>query len=385
MSTSVFLAKIADFYAQMKQWLIAVFVPEKDNKYLPEALRPGLLFCYSSILLLIKIAAISFVLLLPYSDFFSAITQDRLVMLINQARQNNNLPPVSLNSTLSQTADFKVNDMLTNNYFEHTSPAGVTPWSWFKKAGYNYAYAGENLAINFSQTDDVFSAWMNSPAHRDNILNPNFNEIGLAVKNGSLQNHDATLAVLVFGKQQTAKTSQPSVAQKQSLAPKTTPKTQVSPKPSVTPKITPAASITPKILATPPPPTIKATPAPIHSLTKTPSPSASAVPENQILAEKDNIELQSIAGETAENFGINAGQTNISESLSLTSNKWTPRVLGAFASKTDEVTKSLYLYFTLFLTLALIVNIFVKIEIQYWQTIFSTSLVILLSSALIFI
>lgn len=391
MSTSIFLTKIAKFYAKAKKWFFEVFIPKRSNEYLPGALRPSLLFCYSSVLLLIKIAAISFVLLLPYSTFFSTITQDRLVTLINQARQKNNLSPVSLNITLNETADFKVNDMLANGYFEHTSPAGATPWSWFKKAGYNYAYAGENLAINFAETDDVFSAWMNSPAHRDNILNPNFNEIGLAVKNGSLQDHDATLAVLVFGKQQAAKTGQPSITQNQSSAPKTTPKAQVSPKPS-------AAPATLKTSKTPTP-SIKSTPTRAQPSLATPSPSVSILPSaslalpaspslggpNQIIAEKDNIELQSIAGETAENFSINVGQTSIPESLSLASNKWTPKVLGAFASKTDEVTKSLYLYFTLFLTLALIVNIFVKIEIQYWQTIFSTTLVILLSSALIFI
>lgn len=378
MSTSIFLTKIKEFYLKTKSWFFEVFIPEKDNKYLPGALRPGLLFCYSLALLLIKIAAISFVLLLPYSTFFSTITQDRLISLVNQTRLDHNLPPVSLNTALNETATFKVNDMLANDYFEHTSPAGITPWAWFRKAGYNYAYAGENLAINFSQTDDVFSAWMASPAHRDNILNPNFNEIGLAVKNGPLQDHDATLAVLVFGKQQ----SQPSATKSQPKEPKATPKTQAPAKPSTTPIVAPAAPKTSKPLS----PTIKPTPLPIQSPSASPSistlPSASA---NQIVIEKENIELQSIAGEITEDLKANEKPAGISDNLSLVNNKWTPRVLGVFASKTDEVTKSLYLYFTLFLALALIVNIFVKIEIQYWQTIFSTTLVILLSSVLIFI
>ncbi len=382
MSISLFLTKIANLYTQAQKWLFTVFVPEKNNKYLSLALKPRLLFCYSSILLLVKIAVISFVLILPYSNFFSAITQDRLISLINQARQNNNLSSVSLNKTLNETADLKVNDMLTNNYFEHTSPSGITPWFWFKKAGYNYAYAGENLAIDFAQTDDVFSAWMASSAHRDNILNPNFNEIGLAVKNGLLQNHDATLAVLVFGKQ-IKKDNQPTIAESQREAPKATPKTQVSPTLSATPTVTPAV---PKILKQAIP-TMKPTPIPVEQLLV--NPSISTLPgtlPNQIIAEKSNIELKSIAGETTENSKINnEDQAKISNNLSLAANKWTPKVLGAFASKTDEVTKSLYLYFTLFLALALIVNIFVKIEIQYWPTILATTLVILLSSALIFI
>ena len=385
---------MSNFYTQIKKWFFGVFVPEESNNYLSLALKPELLFCYSSILLIVKIAAISLVLVLPYSNFFSAITQDRLVSLINQARQNNNLPPVSLSKTLNETANFKINDMLSNGYFEHTSPSGVTPWFWFKKAGYNYAYAGENLAIDFSETNDVFSAWMASPAHRDNILSPNFNEIGLAVKNGPLQNHDATLAVLVFGKQ-IKKESQPNIAKSQPESPKIAPKAQAPIKPSAT--SAPVVPKTQKTTAPIPTTTPAKQPSVSPSISASPSelPASPASPNrgepsldgpNQILAEKDNIELQSVAGETTENPKSNTGdQSKISDNLSLATNKWTPKVLGAFASKTDEITKSLYLYFTLFLVLALIVNIFVKIEIQRWQTTFSATLVILLSCVLIFI
>ena len=375
MITPVFFTKITTFFAQIKNWVLEVFAPGEANEHPYPALRPKLLFCYSSILLLIKIAVISFVLILPYSNFFSAITQSQLISLINQARQNNSLPPVSLNQTLNETANLKVNDMLANNYFEHTSPSGATPWSWFKKAGYNYAYAGENLAIDFAQTDDVFSAWMASPAHRDNILNPNFTEIGLAVKNGPLKDHDATLAVLVFGKQQTVKASPPE-------APKTNPKAQETAKTSKTP-IAP----TPK---TPAQTLIAQAPAsPSISVLPSSSPAPSALPNREELSpggsDKENIELQSVAGETAESPERDNNRIGSSNNLSPATNKWTPKVLGAFASKSDEVTKSLYLYFTLFLTLALIVNIFIKIEAQYWQTTFATTLVILLSIVLIFI
>jgi len=375
MSTPIFFTKLANLFSRAGKWFFEIFVPEENNQYLPGILKPQSLFWYSLFLLAVKIAAISFLLLLPYSGFFSAITQDRLVSLINQARQNNNLPAVSLNSVLNETAGLKANDMLANDYFEHTSPSGITPWFWFKKTGYNYAYAGENLAIDFAETNDVFSAWMASPAHRANILNPNFNEIGLAVKTGPLKNHDATLAVLIFGKQQSVKINQPSTVKTQPETPKTTPKAQVSIKPSATPAA-PKAS-TPATPAT--------TPSGQPSVSPSNSASPSATP-SQIPIGEENIELKSVAGEVTENSKVNGESTQISlNPSSLAVNKWTPKVLGAFASKTDEITKSLYLYFTLFLALALIVNIFVKIEIQYWQTIFSTTLVILLSGALIFI
>jgi len=365
--------KVINSYAQLKEWLSDVFIPKEDNDYLSLALRPKKLIFYAYALLLIKIAVISIFLVLPYADFFSAITEQRLVSLINQARIENNLSPVTLNNTLNETAGFKINDMLTNNYFEHTSPAGVTPWFWFKKAGYNYEYAGENLAIDFFQTDDVFSAWMQSPAHRDNILNPNFKEIGLAVKSGPLKNHEATLAVLVFGaeaKTKTPKNNLPALVKSQSPSPSATPKTQPTVKPSATPTI------------------LKNTPSALPTSTILSSASANPVstsPAPEVLAQQENIELKSPT--EIETEALAAKQTTkgtASNNLS-TENEWTPKVLGAFVSKTDEVTKSLYLYFTLFLILALVVNIFVKIEVQYWQTTLSATLVILLSCVLIFI
>ncbi len=340
--------KIKERSAKAKKVFWAVFVPNKENCFLPKALKQKYLFWYGAGLLIIKIALISLALILPSTDFFSAITADRLIALINQERQTKNLSALSLNNSLNSVASLKVNDMLAKDYFDHISPTGLTPWYWFKQIGYNYAFAGENLAMGFTASDAVFQAWMNSPSHRDNILNPNYQEMGLAVKSGQIQNHADTLAVLVFGKQQT-----------------TTPKTQVAQSSPA-----PAKTKTPKKPAVPSSsPTVSLIP----SVTPVISTSApSALP--------GQIELKTILGAQPQNSPIAGQPANASGQIG-----YAPRVLGAFASKSDEIFKSLYLYFTLFLAIALLVNIFVKIRIQYWPTIVATTLIILLSTALIFI
>jgi hypothetical protein len=67
-------------------------------------------------------------------------------------------------------------------------------------AGYQYEYAGENLAKNFLFSDGVVTAWMNSPTHRDNILKREYTEVGYAIVNGTLNGEQTTLVVQMFGK-----------------------------------------------------------------------------------------------------------------------------------------------------------------------------------------
>lgn len=91
--------------------------------------------------------------------------------------------------------------MVQNGYFSHESPSGLTPWFWLDKVGYDYEYAGENLAVNFTNSEDVSNAWMNSPLHRANILSENYKEIGMAMHDGVYENKDTIFVVQMFGSQ----------------------------------------------------------------------------------------------------------------------------------------------------------------------------------------
>ncbi len=133
------------------------------------------------------------------SPSVAAVISAILVDLANADRVSNGLGTLTLNPTLVEVAQAKANDMAAKGYFAHTSPEGLDPWHWFQTVGYEYSLAGENLAVDFSDSGDVERAWMNSPTHRDNILNTKFSEIGIATAQGIYQGRSTTFVVQVFG------------------------------------------------------------------------------------------------------------------------------------------------------------------------------------------
>jgi len=126
------------------------------------------------------------------------ITEQRVINLVNEARFKAGVLTLLENQKLDQIANLKVQDMLDNKYFAHTSPSGITPWDWFDKVGYDYQYAGENLAIDFVSSEAQQNAWMKSETHRKNILNDKFTEIGVAVAAGEIEDHQSIITVQVF-------------------------------------------------------------------------------------------------------------------------------------------------------------------------------------------
>jgi uncharacterized protein YkwD len=128
-----------------------------------------------------------------------AISADDLLNVTNQERQKAGLSSLVSDAQLSKAAFMKAQDMFKNQYWAHTSPDGVTPWQWFGKAGYNYAYAGENLAKDFGSASAVMTAWMSSPEHRANILSNHYTQVGFAVVDGTLNGSPTVLVVALYG------------------------------------------------------------------------------------------------------------------------------------------------------------------------------------------
>ncbi|MBP6858799.1 MAG: hypothetical protein KBC33_03140 [Candidatus Pacebacteria bacterium] len=133
-------------------------------------------------------------------DSMAAVISSSLVELANTDRNNASIPSLRTNPVLERAAQAKADDMAAKGYFAHNSPNGTTPWHWLARAGYDYAHAGENLAIDFFESADVEKAWMNSPLHRANILNAEFTEIGIATARGMYNGHETTFVVQMFGK-----------------------------------------------------------------------------------------------------------------------------------------------------------------------------------------
>ncbi|MDO8619234.1 MAG: CAP domain-containing protein [Candidatus Daviesbacteria bacterium] len=129
----------------------------------------------------------------------SSIDYKKVIELTNQEREKAGLPPLSENLSLDNAATNKGTNMFAENYWAHFAPSGKTPWDFITASGYKFSSAGENLAKNFYTSEDVVKAWMDSPSHKKNILNPKYKDIGIAVVDGVLNGQKTTLVVQEFG------------------------------------------------------------------------------------------------------------------------------------------------------------------------------------------
>ena len=123
--------------------------------------------------------------------------EKEIINQLNQERAENNLKSLKFSPELRTAAGIKLKDLIENEYFSHTSPEGVKAWDILADVGYEYKYAGENLAMKFNNAVDVHNAWMKSRTHRENILFENYTEVAVAIgerERGSL------VAVEFFGK-----------------------------------------------------------------------------------------------------------------------------------------------------------------------------------------
>lgn len=131
---------------------------------------------------------------------FASIISGVLASNTNEYRVSNNEALLVVSEKLNRAAQMKADDMAKRGYFSHVGPTGEKPWYWFEKVGYKYEYAGENLAINFTESNDVSQAWINSAKHNANLLNRNFSEIGIGIADGFYQGKLTTFVVQFFGK-----------------------------------------------------------------------------------------------------------------------------------------------------------------------------------------
>ncbi|MFA7302391.1 MAG: CAP domain-containing protein [Candidatus Paceibacterota bacterium] len=138
--------------------------------------------------------------LLLGSSSLASVVSAVLVDLTNGDRSAHQIGGLTVSPVLTAAAQAKANDMASKSYFAHVSPIdGKNSWYWFQQVGYKFSYAGENLAVDFSDSADVERAWMQSPTHRANLLNGNFTEIGIAVAQGTYQGRPTIFVAQMFG------------------------------------------------------------------------------------------------------------------------------------------------------------------------------------------
>ena len=138
-----------------------------------------------------------------------------ILTLTNNERVVASLNPLTSNAVLDTVAGERADDLFANQYFAHASPDGKSVTDLVRGAGYEYLLIGENLALgNFSGDQGIMSAWMASPEHKENILNPRYTELGVSVKTGLYQGQTDTIAVQVFGQPQAGNCPKPDLTSK---------------------------------------------------------------------------------------------------------------------------------------------------------------------------
>lgn len=131
----------------------------------------------------------------------SFLTKEGVIFWTNEMRKQNGLLPLQENLKLDFSAQIKLEDMFENQYFAHDSLSGEGVGDLAAQAGYEFIIIGENLAMGGFENDEILvKAWMDSPGHRENILNIRYREIGVAVRKGIFNGKTTWLAVQHFAR-----------------------------------------------------------------------------------------------------------------------------------------------------------------------------------------
>ncbi|MCM4077801.1 CAP domain-containing protein [Paractinoplanes hotanensis] len=111
----------------------------------------------------------------------SAPVQQRVLRLINQNRRHGGCDPFTLDRRLIEAANDHAADMARRDYFAHESPSGDSAGDRVSERGYRWKRYGENIARGADSAYEVVNGWMNSPTHRENILDCRLREMGVGL------------------------------------------------------------------------------------------------------------------------------------------------------------------------------------------------------------
>lgn len=297
-------------------------IPHQHNNHYPHIVRPKALVTYSAALILLKLFVTGVLFItFPNPAKLSQEIINTILHLTNESRTDAGVSPLSINPALAAAAELKANDMVAKDYFSHYTPEGNPPWIFIDETKYPYSVAGENLAMNFTSANTVHSAFLASPSHKRNILDPRFNEVGFAVARGEINGAETQVLVEFFGKAIT-----PLPASEVAVTTSETSETQEPIKPSTVYKEEPPTSVA--------------------GLTQ----------------EADNFQYSN------ELLVFTNDQAH--ESFAVTVYRW---------------SNYLFLFFLAFLLVSLAINVIVRVHIQHGHLVVQTLLVILLVTGLLYI
>lgn len=209
--------------------LVDFFVPHGGNNYKPKSLHPKRLAFHVLAAVSIKLLIFIFAAAFPIEAWLTPDVimeqSQKIISLTNKIREDKGLAILKENSKLNQAAFAKASDMLLNQYFEHISPTKIGLSSWLDQSGYDYLFAGENLAMGFNDASEVVDAWTKSKTHYANLVDSDYREIGVGMVSGPFEEEETTLVAQYFGvpsqkelsTRQTEKVVMPTIVKKISL------------------------------------------------------------------------------------------------------------------------------------------------------------------------
>ena len=166
-----------------------LFIPNKGNNYHPHILHTKRAIFYSLFFLTIKLIVFVFVVLLPIETFtmpdMLKSMGDKIISQTNEVRNKLGIRSLEGEVLLFSSANAKSWDMVQNNYFEHVSPTGRHLGDFLNDVNYDYSVAGENLAVGYHNADDMMKAWKNSPTHYANMIDKDFQDMGIGLVVGT--------------------------------------------------------------------------------------------------------------------------------------------------------------------------------------------------------
>lgn len=157
--------------------------------HIPTVLRSALILCF----FLTSSLPIHAASTAPY-------TAKDIITATNRARDTRDLHLLTPNPILTRAAQEKANRMVKSHFFNHTEPDGTTYFARIFNAGYRFSAAGENLARNYGSTRTLMRSWLGSAAHRSNILNPQYTNVGVGMAYGTYKGETGWFVVEFFGK-----------------------------------------------------------------------------------------------------------------------------------------------------------------------------------------
>jgi len=360
------IQKVKHYSNRAGRFLHHSFIPGEHNGFRPKALHRKHLVRYGVALVVVKAVMVAILIGFPSGGFLYELSSRVILDSMNTERSLYGAPVLAFNDRLYNAALEKAHDMIANSYFDHTSPAGVTPWYWIKKNNYIYTYAGENLAMDFYDVSDLMRGWMDSPTHRANILQKKFKDSAVAVAEGNMDGRNTTVVVVMFGSERVAKktpvpitTAKETAPPSQKTVPAPAPEVAVVNAPVVLQEQLPTAGVVSVI----PTSSVQAV------LGAEETASVAAVSEAPPAIQEEADAVSSISADSLYQFG----------------KKMFVEILFNVGIKMPQYVQSLFLYFGVFLAAAVLLNILIHLRIQHWETIAGAVLLIATSVGFAFI